>query len=62
MKPDICDVLTRFAGDRSGGVAVEYASIGAGIAVVIATTVFATGDFVVPFYNAVVNAFRSVGF
>jgi Flp pilus assembly pilin Flp len=52
----------RFSSDEAGAVVIEYAMIGAGIAVVIALTVFATGGGVGPFYDRIVAAFRSVGF
>lgn len=54
--------LQRLLRDESGATAIEYAMIASLIGAVIAATIFQSGGFLDPYYQAVIDAFAVVGF
>jgi pilus assembly protein Flp/PilA len=54
---DITALGKRAAGDESGGTAIEYALLAAGIGAAVAATVFSLGTTTAGLYQSVANLF-----
>jgi pilus assembly protein Flp/PilA len=54
----VCTSLRRFARDRSGASAIEYALIASGVSIVIAGTLVTLGSEVKGFYSSVATALK----